>query len=153
LPRTARTPLDDDDEVGQLRVREWLSWEANRISLNLSHPRFGRRWGDYHPEVLAWYDRRAHDDLDRMEGELTSQPYLASRYPTIADVACCGYLYFIDEGRDGETAGVAWADAAGIDLTRWPRVRAWLQRMAGLRGFQAPQRLSAGHEAARDPGL
>lgn len=139
--------LDGLDEATQLRVREWLSWEANRISLNISHARFGRRWGAYHPEVLAWYDRRSREDLDRMELQLAAAPFLVGNDPTIADVACCGYLFFTGEGIDGGAAGIAWADAAGMDLTRWPRVHDWLGRIAELPGFQAPQQLFAGHEA------
>ncbi len=137
--------LDGHDEASRLRVREWLSWEANRISLNVSHARFGRRWGDYHPEVLAWYDRRSREDLDRMELQFAATPFLAGGDPTIADVACCGYLFFLDEGRDGD--GIAWAREAGIELHRWPRVQAWLGRMAGLPGFRTPQHLFAGHQA------
>lgn len=137
-------------ESEQLRVREWLSWEANRISLNLAHSRFGRRWGAYHSEVLAWYDQRSRDDLDRMELQFATTPFLAGNVPTIADVACCGYLFFTGEGVEGVEGGgdgIAWADAAGIDLTRWPRVHGWLGRMAALPGFQMPWHLFAGHEA------
>ena len=140
--------LDGSDEAQRLRVREWLSWEANRISLNVAHVRFGRRWGAYHPEVLAWYDRRSQADFDRMEQAVASSPFLAGEAATIADVACCGYLFFLAEGKDIATPGsVAWADAAGLDLARWPGVQAWLARMAALPGFQTPQRLFAGHDA------
>ena len=139
--------LDGRDESTRLRVREWLSWEANRISLDVSHSRFGRRWGAYHPEVLAWYDRRSREDLDRMELQFATAPFLAGGAPTMADVACCGYLFFTGEGLDGEGDGIAWAAAAGIDLSRWPRVRGWLGRMAELPGFRTPQQLFAGHEA------
>lgn len=138
--------LDGDDEAQRLRVREWLSWEANRISLNLAHSRFGRRWGDYHPEVLAWYDQRSCDDLDRMEQAFAEAPFLAGNRTTIADVACCGYLFFLDEGRDEQGGGAPWAAAAGIDLARWPRVSEWRGRMAALPGFATPQDLFAGQE-------
>ena len=137
--------LDGTDEVGRLRVREWLSWEANRISLNVAHARFGRHWGDYHPQVLAWYDRRSREDLDRMEAEFARTPFLAGDHATVADVACCGYLFFLDEGRD---RGNAWADAAGLDLARWPRVAGWRARMAALPGFLPPQQLFGGHAEA-----
>ena len=139
--------FDGGSESEQLRVREWLSWEANRISLNLAHSRFGRRWGAYHPEVLEWYDQRSRDDLDRMDLQFRATPFLAGNVPTIADAACCGYLFFTGEGIGGEGDGAAWADAAGIDLARWPRVHDWLGRMAELPGFRTPQQLFAGHEA------
>lgn len=138
--------LDGSDETQRLRVREWLSWEANRISLNLAHSRFGRRWADYPPEVLAWYDRRSRADLDRMEQAFAATPFLAGEQPTMADVACCGYLFFLEEGRDGQGDGVHWARIAGIDLARWPRVREWRERMAALPGFATPQALFAGHD-------
>lgn len=139
--------LDGRDAAGKLRIREWLSWEANRISLNLAHSRFGRGWGAYHPEVLAWYDRRSRDDLDEMEQALAHRPFLAGEDVTVADVACCGYLFFIGEGAGEGGEGEPWAQAAGIDLARWPRVHYWLSRMGGLPGFQTPQVLFSGHPA------
>ena len=130
--------LGGRDETEVLRVREWLSWEANRISLNLSHSRFGRRWGNYDPAVLAWYDRRSKDDLDRLQQQLEASPYLVGTAATIADIACCGYLYF---------TGEAWANDAGIDLTQWPRVHDWLGRIAELPDFRTPEAMFGGHEA------
>jgi glutathione S-transferase len=138
--------LDGSDESQRLRVREWLSWEANRVSLNVALSRFGRRWGDYHPEVLDWYDRRSRDDLERMEQAFAQTPFLAGEQPTIADVACCGYLFFLDEGVNGQGDGVRWAEAGGIDLRHWPQVREWRGRMTALPGFAMPQTLFAGHE-------
>ena len=132
--------LDGDDEAGRLRVREWLSWEANRVGLNVSHARFGRRWGRYDPAVLAWYDGRAQADLDRMQAQLAHASFMAGTgHPTIADVACCGYLFYLEEA-DG------WARAAGLELARWPKVSAWREAMRGQPGFAAPQVLFAGHD-------
>jgi glutathione S-transferase len=134
--------FDGRNQAEQLLVREWLSWEANRISLNVSHARFGRRWGHYHPEVLAWYDRRSRADLDRMQQRFALSPFVAGEIPTIADIACCGYLFFTGEIDEGKS----WAAAAGIDLARWPHVNDWLHRMAALPGFRAPQDLFAGYD-------
>jgi len=80
--------------------------------------------------------------------ELAGSRFLAGDAPTIADVACCGYLFFLGEGLDIATSdGVAWAEAAGLVPARWPRVHDWLGRIAELPGFRTPQRLFAGHEA------
>lgn len=88
--------------------------------------------------MLAWYDRRSHDDLTRLDQQLTTLPWLAVATPTIADIACGGYLYFIHE---------PWAEQAGIDLTLWPNVRDWLARIAQLPGFRTPEAMFSGHDA------
>jgi glutathione S-transferase len=123
--------LDGSDQAQRLRVREWLSWEANRISLNLAHARFGRLFERYADDVIAWYDRRSRADLDRMQDALAAAPFVAGAVPTIADVACCGYLY--------------WADQAAIDIDGWPAVRDWLERIAALPGWRSPEAMFSGH--------
>ncbi|UOF16600.1 glutathione S-transferase family protein [Lysobacter capsici] len=133
--------LDGADLEHRLHVREWLAWEANRISLNLAHSRYGRQIGHYDPAVLAWYDRRSIADLDRLQAQLSQTAWLAGAAPTIADVACSGYLLYAIE---------PWADAAGFPRRlwseRWPAVDAWLERLLALPGAQSPQALFAGHE-------
>ncbi|MBX9403876.1 glutathione S-transferase family protein [Lysobacter sp. BMK333-48F3] len=133
--------LDGADLDQRLQVREWLSWEANRVSLNVAHSRYGRQFGGYDPAVLAWYDRRSIADLDRLQAQLSATPWLAGAAPTIADVACNGYLFYAVE---------PWAEAAGFPARtwaeRWPAVQAWQQRLLALPGAQTPQALFAGHE-------
>lgn len=135
--------LDGDTVEQRLHVREWLSWEANRVSLNLAHSRYGRQFGHYDPAVLAWYDRRSLADLDRLQAQLSATPWLAGEAPSIADVACSGYLFFTVE---------PWAEAAGFAMRtwpeRWPAVQAWLDRLMDLPGAQTPQALFAGHAIA-----
>lgn len=132
--------LDGQTVEQRLHVREWLSWEANRVSLNVAHSRYGRQFGHYDPAVLAWYDRRSLADLDRLQAQLAQTPWLAGEAPSIADVACSGYLFFTVE---------PWAEAAGLAMRdwaeRWPAVKAWLDRLMALPGAQTPQALFAGH--------
>lgn len=132
--------LDGQTVEQRLHVREWLSWEANRVSLNVAHSRYGRQFGHYDPAVLAWYDRRSLADLDRLQAQLAQTPWLAGEAPSIADVACSGYLLFTVE---------PWAEAAGFAMRdwaeRWPAVKAWLDRLMALPGAQTPQALFAGH--------
>ena len=125
--------LHEGDESQRIRVREWLSWEANRIGLNLAHARASRTSGGYDPAVQAWYDTRTRADLDHLDGVLASRKFLLGDLVTIADVACAGYLY--------------WADQADIDIARWPNVEAWLTRIAALPGYKSPEAVFAGHVA------
>jgi glutathione S-transferase len=132
----------DGAELAQrLHVREWLSWEANRVSLNLAHARYGRQFGAYDPALLAWYDRRSRADLDRLQAQLAQTPWLAGDAPTIADVACMGYLCFTVEPW-AEAAGVAHADWA----QRWPALKAWYDRLLALPGARSAQAAFAGRE-------
>ncbi|HEY9568782.1 MAG TPA: glutathione S-transferase C-terminal domain-containing protein, partial [Thalassobaculum sp.] len=72
---------------------------------------------------------RAVTDLDRLDLELAGKPFLLGRAATVADVSCCGYLY--------------WLDQAGLDVGRWPRVAAWLDRIRALPGWRHPYELLA----------
>ena len=53
-----------------------------------------------------------------------TRPFLIDSAITIADIACCAYLY--------------WPEQAGLDLARWPNVVAWLERISTLPGWAEP---------------
>ncbi|NJM83780.1 MAG: glutathione S-transferase family protein [Tabrizicola sp.] len=113
------------DAVDHDQVREWLFWEANRIGTSVPNLRFALRWvPDTRPEVLDWLRARAVADLDRMNGEFAAHKFLLADIPTVADISCCGYLF--------------WADQAGLDLAPWPNVQRWLADISALPGWKAP---------------
>ena len=113
------------------RIHEWLSWETNRIGFSLPNLRYERRFAtDPDPAVGAWLVARLRADLDRMEAELgEGHAFLIGDELTIADLACCAYLY--------------WADQAGVGLQPWPGVARWLDRIAATPGWRAPYDLLA----------
>jgi glutathione S-transferase len=118
------------DAVDRDQVREWLFWEANRIGFSLPNLRFAMRWvPDTKPEVLDWIRARLFSDLDRMNSEFADKAFLMGEFATIADIACCGYMF--------------WADQAAVDLTRWPNVQRWLRDISALPGWQHPYDLMA----------
>ena len=116
--------LDGADERERIRVREWLAWEANRLAMSLPHLRFSRRFTPAGAALEAYWTGRMNADLDRLDRALEETPFLAGDAPTIADISCCGYLF--------------WADQAEVDLARWPSVTAWLERIRSLPRFKAP---------------
>jgi glutathione S-transferase len=110
-------------------VTTWLFWEVNRISFGVSNLRYESKFAKGTPAaVLAWLEARAIADLDRLDAELTGRTFLLGETPCIADLACCSYLFF--------------ADQAGLDITRWPHVVAWLSRLRALPRFQEPYALT-----------
>ena len=116
--------LDGATPAAKTRVREWLAWEANRIAMSLPHLRFSRRFTPAGEALEAYWTGRMNADLDRLDRALDESAFLAGDAPTIADMSCCGYLF--------------WADQAEVDLARWPSVTAWLERIRSLPRFKAP---------------
>lgn len=110
-------------------IREWLSWEINRIGFSVPNLRFYRRFAPAEPAVLAWLTERARADLDTLQDTLTGCNWLAGSRATIADVSVSAYLW--------------WLAEAGLDIRHWPAVEAWLARLAALPGWEHPDTLMA----------
>jgi len=53
--------------------------------------------------------------LDVMEGHLKTRPFFVANRYSIADIALYAYTHVADEG--------------GFDLSRYPSIRAWLDRV------------------------
>ena len=108
------------------QVTEWLAWEANRIGLSLPNLRLSRRWTHEAPEVDAWLERRVQADLQVLDDALAASGtwLLPGEAPTIADLSCAAYLY--------------WLDQAGLSTDAQPAVARWLSDLAAQPGWQHP---------------
>ena len=116
--------LDGVTKAEQVRVREWLAWEANRLAMSFPHLRFSRRFTKADPALETWWSERMQADFDRLDRHLSDRDFIVGAAPTIADVSCAGYLF--------------WTDQAGVDLGPWPAIGAWLDRLRSQPGWQAP---------------
>lgn len=116
--------LDGATPAERTRVREWLAWEANRLAMSFPHLRFSRRFTPAGEVLEAYWIARMQADFDRLDQALRDRDFLLGEAPTIADVSCCGYLF--------------WTDQAGVDLAAWPAIDRWLRRIRSLPGWQAP---------------
>jgi glutathione S-transferase len=105
-------------------VREWLAWEANRLAMSFPHLRFSRRFTRADPVLEAWWTQRMQSDFECLDRHLRDTPFIVGDAPTIADISCCGYLF--------------WTDQAGVDLAPWPAIADWLARIRSLPGWSAP---------------
>jgi len=127
--------LDGADFIAQTHVREWLSWEANRLAMSFPHLRYSRCFTRADPVLEAWWTARMHDDFGRLDLQLGDRAFILGDAPTIADVSCCGYLFFTDQ--------------AGVDMAPWPAITAWLDRIRSLPGWRAPYDLMPESAAIR----
>ena len=89
------------------------------------------------PVVLAFLRGRIDDFLSIVEQLSTDRPFMIGEEPTIVDLSACAYLSFA-------------ADETGYDFRgSHPNVHAWLQRIAGLPGWEAPYDLLSGPRLPR----
>lgn len=105
-------------------VLEWLSWETNRIGFSIPNLRFSLLWEKQPPDVLSYLRGRAVADLRTLDQKLASSEYLLRSGPTIADISCSAYLF--------------WLSQAGIAEAEFPNVQRWLSSLRGMRRWLHP---------------
>ncbi len=110
-------------EQARWNAREWLSWEADNITA-VAKVRHYSRFRTVDPAVMAYFRPLADAAIGFVDTALQGREWLVGDAPTIADIGCWGRMVFMAEG--------------GLDIARWPNVRAWSQRLAALPGYALP---------------
>ncbi|MFM9923753.1 glutathione S-transferase family protein [Variovorax sp. H27-G14] len=105
-------------------VVEWLSWEANRVGFSIPNLRHSMLWARQPSEVVAYLRERAIADLSTLDGALRSTEFLLPSGPTIADLSCSAYLF--------------WLSQAGIAEDEFPHVARWLRSLRSVQGWVHP---------------
>ncbi len=105
--------------TGLAEVMQWLAVSENEVLFGLARARaimiFGRE-GDL--EFAQTLGRQA---LDLLDGQLSSQNWLAADHPTIADIACYPYVATAPDGQ--------------ISVDGHKNVVAWMQRVEAMPGY------------------
>ncbi|MBV0890639.1 glutathione S-transferase family protein [Paracoccus sp. Z118] len=131
--RTGRFGGADRDEV--LR---WLFWDNHKLSGVAGSTRFLANFlpPEKRPaEVIAFQQGRLKAAYKVLDERLSARHWIADTEPTVADFACCGYLYY--------------PEPFGFDRADWPHIDAWLDRIAALPGWKHPYDLMPGSPADR----
>lgn len=113
-----------EDAATQGRIMFWLIFEQTQHMVNFAQPRLQialRKLREVNDPCMVAYRNSGHQALRIMERGLAQTPFLADVNPTIADVALFPYTYMAEEG--------------GYELTSFPHINAWLNRMEALPGF------------------
>lgn len=113
-----RTPQE------RVRVAEWLQWDQDRMASVGMVRAFAKFFPQTHEEVVKFARGRAEQALSTLDRHLGASKFLAGPAPTIADIAIFPW--------------VATAEEGGFDITRWPNVQAWAERMLRLPGAAHP---------------
>jgi glutathione S-transferase len=119
------TPEEGDE------ILRWILWDNHKLTNFTATHRFLTNFAPEkvrNPDVIGFLDGRRRAAMKVLEGRLTQQDWVAlPDRPTIADLSCCGYMFWLDQNGDSAQA--------------YPAVSAWLDRIRALPGWQAPEAL------------
>lgn len=119
-------------------ILRWLFWDNHKMSSQAGTLRFQMNFlpEDKRPaEVIGWLQGRLSSALRVLDDALAQRSWLVGDSLTIADIACCGYLFY--------------PEPFGFERADWPNIDAWLSRISETPGFKAPYDLMPGSPADR----
>lgn len=119
-------------------VLRWVFWDNHKMSSQAGALRFMMNFlpaEKRSPEVIKWLTGRMKSALKVLDAALAGRDWLVGDQPTIADFACCGYLFY--------------PEPFGFDRSDYPNIDAWLDRIAALPGWKHPYDLMPGNPSDR----
>jgi len=122
------SPLLPQDAWQRAQVLQWLFFEQYSHEPYIPVARFICRWlPDDHPRraELPRLRERGVQALAVVEQQLARQPFIAGAEYSVADIALFAYTHAAADG--------------GFDLSTFPQIQAWLQRVRTQPGFVAQQ--------------
>ena len=119
-------------------ILRWLFWDGQKGSGQQGALRFLTNFvpEEKRPaEAIRWLSGRVMTALGVLDRHLEGRNWVAGDAPTLADLACCGYLYYPEP----------W----GFDRKALPHIDRWLDRIAALPGWEHPYDLMPGNPSDR----
>ncbi len=119
-------------------VLRWVLWDNHKLSSQAGVTRFLLNFlpEEKRPEgAIAFLQGRLKAAYGVLDAHLAGRDWIAGEAPTVADLSCCGYLYY--------------PEPFGFDRADWPNIDAWLDRLAAQPGWAHPYDLMPGHPSDR----
>ncbi|MGB8815474.1 MAG: glutathione S-transferase family protein [Paracoccaceae bacterium] len=119
-------------------ILRWLFWDNHKLSGQIGTTRF---LANFLPEekrpagVIPFQQGRLKAAYKVLDDHLSQQIWLAGEGVTIADLSCCGYLYY--------------PEPFGFNRADWPHIDAWLSRISALSGWKHPYDMMPGNPSDR----
>ncbi len=119
-------------------ILRWQFWDNHKLSSPAGMTRFLMNFlpEEKRPqEVIAFMQGRLKSAYRVLDDALAGRSFLIGDAVTIADLSCCGYLYY--------------PEPFGFDRKDWPNIDAWLTRISETPGWKHPYDLMPGSPADR----
>jgi glutathione S-transferase len=119
-------------------VLRWMFFDNHKVSGVAGTLRFNMNFlpeAKRNTDVISFLSMRMHSALKIMDTHLEERDWLATDEATIADLACCGYLYY--------------PEPFTFDRAQYPHIDRWLDRISALPGWKHPYDMMPGSPADR----
>lgn len=130
--------LGGNGEAEEREVLRWVLWDNHKMSSQAGTRRFLM---NFLPEakrpqpVIDWLGGRLKDAYRVLDAHLAGRDWIVGDGVTLADTACCGYLYY--------------PEPFGFDRADWPNIDRWLGNIAALPGWKHPYDMMPGRPSDR----
>jgi len=114
-------------------ILRWMFWDNHKMSSPVGMTRFLVNFlpEDKRPtEVIAFHKERLKAAYKVLDNALANHNWLVGDTLTIADIACCGYLFY--------------PEPFGFERADWPNIDSWLTRISETPGWKHPYDLMPG---------
>ena len=119
-------------------VLRWMFFDNHKVSGVAGPLRFNMNFlpeAKRNADVITFMSMRLASALKVLDGALAQRSWLAGDDVTIADLACCGYLYY--------------PEPFTFDRAEYSNIDRWLDAIAALPGWKHPYDLMPGSPADR----
>ena len=119
-------------------VLRWVMFDNHKLSGQAGPARFLQNFipPEKRPQpVIDFMRARLQGTYRILNDHLTGRDWVADATFTIADAACCGYLFY--------------PEPFGFDRAEWPNIDRWLDGIAALPGWKHPYDLMPGNPSDR----
>ncbi|MFY0635523.1 MAG: glutathione S-transferase N-terminal domain-containing protein [Vannielia sp.] len=119
-------------------ILRWILWDTQKGSGQQGPLRFLMNFlpEEKRPaEAIGFISGRTQAALKVLEGHMMGRDWVAGEALTIADLACCGYLFY--------------PEPFGFERADFPAIDAWLTRISDQPGWKSPYDLMPGSPADR----
>ena len=120
------------------QVLRWILWDNHKMSSQCGTQRFLMNFlpPQKRPaEVITFNAGRLKAAFRTLDQHLAGRDWIVGDAPSLADTACCGYLFY--------------PEPFGFDRADWPNIDRWLGHISALPSWKHPYDMMPGSPADR----
>jgi len=133
--------LMPDTALARAQTVRWMNFEQTALECNISPIRFfttiAPELGEAQQHLFPQWRERGNTGLGILENHLSKNSYITDYGYSVADIAVFGYTHLADEG--------------GFDLSVYPAICNWIEKVKSQDGFLPVNALLDGVETNHNP--